>query len=1088
MDNIEQIYELTPMQQGMLFHSTFEQESGLYIVQIRLDLQGELNKSAFAEAWQQVVNRHPVLRTAFYSEALDKPLQVVFDDVQAHLAHADWSGLSATEQAAELASFLQADRARGFELEKPSQMRVTLIDLGEGNWHAVWSSHHLLMDGWAVHLVLKEFFLLYESLVKGEGLQLDSPRPYLDYLLWLHGQDAAEAEPFWKQYLEGWTAPTPLGIYRATSETFEKANFGAEQVLLTAEQTRRLNEWAREQHLTLNTLVQGAWALVLSRYSNEDDVLFGTVVSGRPADLPDVEKMVGLFINTLPARVRVQDEQTVAAWLQDLQAAQAELRLYEHCSLTDVQRWSDAEKGTNLFESLFVFENYQVEEGSHGEGSGLALTGMEFFERPHYPLNIVAVPGEQLQLKVMYDGQRFENGAIQRLLGHLQQVMEQFLLAPDQLLGDIDLLTSEEREQLLVGWNETARPYPNLSIAEAFEQQADATPDRVALLFGNRTMTYRELDESANRLARHLQAAGLAPGDFAGLCLERSFELIVCLLAILKAGAAYVPLDPSYPADRLSYMMEDARLNMLVGTANLLEKLPGSQALRVALDANQEAVAAQSPERLGITVSLDACAYVNYTSGSTGRPKGVLTPHRGVLRLVKGADYADFDSAHVFLQFAPVAFDAATFEIWGSLLNGARLAIYEHPHVSLEEVGRSVRDYGVTTMWLTAGLFHQMVEHRPEDLAGVSQLLAGGDALSVSHVKKILQHLQPGGRVINGYGPTESTTFAVCCTVTDAQDLTTSVPIGRPIANTQVYVLDRRLHPVPVGAIGELYIGGDGLALGYLNRPDLTEAAFVPHPFAKEPGARLYKTGDLVRWLTDGRLEFVGRADNQVKIRGFRIEPGEVEAALQDHAAVRSAVVLPRLDPTGAKCLVAYLVLEPGAESTTQQVRRDLQTSLPAYMIPSLFVTLDEMPLNANGKVHRQALPEPVWSLRDLEEETVAPRTEMEVLVARVWADALGLPEVGVTHNFFELGGHSLIVTLIVTRLREELAVEVPMSALFDCPTVETLAAMLSERAQAAEPEIERITRTEDILPDDLDLDGLSDEEVEALLAGLLAE
>ncbi|HVF48754.1 MAG TPA: amino acid adenylation domain-containing protein, partial [Pyrinomonadaceae bacterium] len=650
-----------------------------------------------------------------------------------------------------------------------------------------------------------------------------------------------------------------------------------------------------------------------------------------------------------------------------------------------------------------------------------------------------------------YSTDLFDATTIERMAAHLETLLEGIVESPESRLSALPLLTTEERQKLLVGWNDTFTDYPRaLCIHELFEAQAVRTPDAVALLSADGEVTYGELNARANQLAHYLRMQGVGAEVLVGLCVERSVEMIVGLLGILKAGAAYLPLDAQYPLERLAFMLEDAQVPVLLTQESLLDSLPAHWGQVVCLDSDWESIEGSGDENPRVEVNPENLAYVIYTSGSTGKAKGVSVPHRAVVRLVKETNYAEFGAEEVFLQLAPISFDASTFEIWGSLLNGARLALMPPQSPSLEEIGAALGRYGVTTLWLTAGLFNLMTDERPEDLKQLRQLLAGGDVLSPSHVSKYLSGCDDNRRLINGYGPTEGTTFTCCHTMTRESEIDASVPIGTPLANTQVYVLDARMQLVPAGVVGNLYIGGDGLSRGYLNRPELTAEKFTPNPFSAEPGTRLYETGDRARFLADGSVEFLGRLDNQVKIRGFRIEPGEIDAALKQHRSVREALVLAHEDEAGDKRLTAYVVAADSDDPpAATDLRRFLSGRLPEYMLPAFFVVLDEFPLTSNGKVDRRALPAPDIEQRSGALETAMPLTPVQELLANIWCEVLGLGRVGVEEDFFELGGHSLLATQVVSRVRERFGVELALREMFERPTVAGLASIIEDGMQA---------------------------------------
>ena len=646
-------------------------------------------------------------------------------------------------------------------------------------------------------------------------------------------------------------------------------------------------------------------------------------------------------------------------------------------------------------------------------------------------------------------------------LADLQQRFLRLLAAvadPDQPIGQLDILAPEERERILYDWNATARAVPSATLPELFAAQVKTTPAATAVVFEDTSLTYDELDAHSSQLAHHLRALGVGPEVVVGLCVERSLEMLVGLLGILKAGGAYLPLDPDYPPERLAFMLQDAGARVLVTQAVLLSHLPADAARIVCLDADRPTIAQQPTAAPASFLHPQNPAYVIYTSGSTGKPKGVVVAHHNVVRLVKSANYVELTPDDVFLHLAPLTFDASTFEIWGALLNGAKLVIYPDGPLDIARLDRTIAEAGISVLWLSAALFHRVVDEGLPAIACVKKLLAGGDVLSVSHVRQAIAALN-GGQLINGYGPTEGTTFSACFPATGPTDFHDSVPIGRPIWNTQVYVLDDGLEPVPAGVSGELYIAGAGLARGYLGRAGLTAERFVADPFGPG-GSRMYRTGDLARWRADGVLDFLGRADAQMKLRGFRIEPGEIEAALVRHAGVAQAAVIAREDQPGDKRLVAYVVPAGDQAVDPAALRAHLGQSLPDYMVPSAFVALDRLPLTPNGKLDRKALPAPDRTPSTLRR---APRTPQEEMLCVLFAEVLGLERVGIDDNFFALGGHSLLATRLISRIRATLDVELAIRSLFEAPTVEALVKRLDEDAQTARPALRAVARPAEI-------------------------
>jgi amino acid adenylation domain-containing protein len=867
-DNIEDFYPLSPMQQGMLFHTLYAPETGTYFEQLTCTLRGNLQAAAFARAWQQVLDSHPILRTGFTGEGLKEPVQVVYRRVRLPLAQEDWRGLSRATQQLRLEGFLEAERRRGFVLSEPPLMRLALFRVSDDAHQLVWSHHHILLDGWSVPMLLQEVLACYEAFSNGRAAQLPPRRPYRDYLVWLRRQDLARAEAFWRATLKGFGAPTPLVVDRPRDCVASLPEQYAEQEIhLPAALTGKLQAFAREHHLTVSTLVHGAWAMLLSRYSGEDDVVFGSTVSGRPVDLPGSEAMIGLFINTLPVRVRLSRTLGAKDWLRALQAQLVEARQFEYSPLVDVQRLSDVPRGTPLFESLLVFENYPIADTLRQQSGSLVVEDVQAPETTNYPLNLVAGLAEELVLKIAYDRRRFDDAAVERMLGHLATVLEATATNPKRSLAELPYLTAEEWQQSVIEWNPAGWASASDTTAHTLiEAAAERTPEAVALVFGPEQLTYGELNRRANRLAHDLVRRGVGPESLVGICIEPSFDLIVSVLAVLKAGAAFVPLDPAYPADRLAFMVEDSRTGLVLTHSDLLDRLPGV-GVCLCVDRDGAAFAGARDANLAVPVDAANLAYVIYTSGSTGRPKGVLLQHGGLCNLVWALieDFAIGAGSRV-LQFSAFSFDAAIAEIFPTLVAGGTLVLAPREELrSVEDLRRLLREQRITTVTLPPSLLAILPADGLPDLRTV---VSAGEACPAA----LAAIWTPGRRFVNGYGPTETTVGATDYHVDGKlPEGAEGVPIGRGIANVRVYLLDEELAPVAVGMLGEICIGGPGVARGYLGRPELTAQRFVPDPFSRLPGERLYRSGDLARFRSDGLLEFAGRCDNQVKLRGFRI-------------------------------------------------------------------------------------------------------------------------------------------------------------------------------------------------------------------------
>jgi len=1056
----EAYYPLSPLQQHLLIYFLYDQKPSAHIKQLIGSLHEDLNTSAFVQSWQRVIERYSILRTSFHQETTAQFMQVVHTQVELPLEQQNWCGLPGSEQDNQLQAYLESDHQRGFDLQVAPLMRLALFQLAEANYKLIWTFHSALLDKVSVVLLLKEVFAFYEAFCNGYNLQLETPRPYRDYIDWLKQQSPSQAEAFWREQLRGFSAPTPIPIakrYGTGEKSLEQqaasASYAVRELRLSPTSTTALQDLAETHDLTLNTLLQGAWALLLSRYSTCEDVVFGATRDCRHSGINTIESMVGLLSNILPVRVKVTYEKLLLPWLKSLQAQEVALADYEHIPLLQIAEWSEIPRGEPLFNSILIFENYELNtEINSQDGNGKHLN-VQLLEPIHYPLTLNVYGGSQLSLKLNYDPRRFEEDAIVRMLGHLKTLLEGMVMNPQQRLCDLPLLTSAEQHQLLVEWNTTQVDYPrDQCIHQLFEEQVKRTPEAIAVVMpsiSHRTdkqLTYRELNRRANRLAHNLQQLGVGANTFVALCMERSIEMIVAILGILKAGGVYVPLDPAYPQERLTWMLEDTNAPVLLTQSHLSDRLPPHQARVICLDANWGTEPQLDEVSFPCNVTSSSLAYINYTSGSTGRPKGVTVPHRAVLRLVFGTRYAQLDVNQTILQLAPISFDAATFEIWGALLHGARCVLFPGNGIpDPRELGRIINGCKVSTLWLTAALFNTIITEAPEALVGVRELLTGGEALSVAHIQKA-QELLPETQLINGYGPTENTTFTCCYRIPRPLDAKlTSIPIGRPIANTEVYILNAELQPVPIGVAGELYIGGDGLAQGYLNRPDLTETKFVPHPFRQNSTARLYKTGDQVRYLPDGNIEFIGRQDDQIKIRGYRIELGEIEATLGQHDSVRDVVVIMREDTAGDKRLVAYVTPQGNLQPNANQLKDYLKQRLADYMVPAAIVVLDKIPLTPNGKADRRALPIPAKKIDKSNENFVAPSTVTEKVLAEIWCDVLGLERIGIQDNFFDLGGTSLLGFQLIARAQKHFGTDFKVVKLYQYPTISSLAKYISQ-------------------------------------------
>jgi amino acid adenylation domain-containing protein len=1063
-------------QQRLWFLHQVEPDSIAYNMPTALRLTGRLNTDALEWGINEIIRRHESLRTTF--RLVDnQPVQIIAEQLTLKMPIVELQNFPAEEREAMVMQLAAEEVQRLFDIETGPLVRARLLRLNAEECVLLFTMHHIISDGWSMGVLVNEMAALYRSYIDAQPSPLtELPVQYADFAEWqrewLTKENLERQLQYWKQQL-GSELPVlelPTDSVRPPRQSFRGA---VRRFALSEELSAAIKSLGRQESATLFMTLLAAFQSLLHRYTNQTDILVGTAIANR--NRAEIEGLIGFFVNTLVLRTDFSGHPTFRELLRRIR--DLTLGAYAHQDLPferiveELQPARDLSRNP-IFQVSFNLQNAPIQEL---ELPGLTIRTQEFESlttRFDLECHMWDMAGG-LQGFLFFSTDLFEEATIERLLAHYRKFLEEVVANPDQRVSEIQFLTEDERHKLLFEWNDTQHPITrDICIHHLFEAQAAKMPSALAVEFAGEQLTYAELNERANQLARYLRGLGVGPESLVGICIERSNEMLIGLLAILKAGGAYVPLDLAYPPQRLSFMIKDARPSVVLTKQGWLQRLPESEAQIVCVDAITELLEQASPENLHATVTSENVAYVIYTSGSTGIPKGVAVPHRAVIRLVRETYYIRFAADEVFLQLAPVSFDASTLEIWGSLLNGARLVIMPPQTPSLAELGAALRDYDVTTLWLTAGLFHLMVDERLEDLGGVRQLLAGGDVLSAAHVQRYLAATD-NGVLINGYGPTENTTFSCTHRMAAGWELRgSSVPIGRPIKNTQVYVLDQRMEPAPIGVAGELYLGGAGLAREYLRRPELTAEKFVPHPYSAEAGARLYHTGDQVRWLADGTLEFVGRVDQQVKVRGFRIELGEIEAALGEQEEVKEAVVITREESGGEKRLVAYVVPRTEVQSMHQErvqlisrLRVHLEEKLPDYMIPASFVLLDALPLTPNHKVDRRALPAPDEARPEQAGEFVAPSTPIEELLSRLWAEVLRVESVGVHDDFFTLGGHSLLATRLVSRVRESFGVELPVRSLFETPTVRDLAghveAALRDRVGEQSPPIIRVSRDE---------------------------
>ena len=1020
---------------------------------------------AMRTAWQRIIDRYTILRTSFNWENLELPEQIVHRHVEVPFFVEDWRGAGGSIQEMRLRRLLREDREKGFDLHTAPLLRVFLLHLTDESWYFVFSHHHLLLDGWSKNQLNNELRLFYDAARVGSEIRPAPTRPFRDYIDYLEGLDAHEAEAFWRRYLDGIMAPTPLPAEIAGSSRMgRRLSFAEWSITIPEERKEQLLEVARQCHVTLNTLLLGAWGILMSRYCGQRDVLFGMLVSGRPPGLAGSESMVGMFLNALPVRVRVKEEEVFATWLENLQVELAEFREYEHTALRSIQEWVQIPKGTPLYECIVVNTNTLGTRSGEGaaQPQGMARRAMASSVQQNVPLHLdMETVGADLLFKMTYDARRFEGASITRLMEHLESILESIAENPERRVADLQLMTARERQQILADWNRTECPIPkHEGLFRLFEQQAERVPDAEAVRFRGESRTYREVNSEANRLAHFLRGRGAGCGDFVGICIPRSFEMVTALLAVLKSGAAFVPLDPGFPRERLDFMLQDSGVKLILAVSSLRNVFSGGTTELICIDESAAAWAETRYDNPEPVTGPEDLAYILYTSGSTGTPKGVAIPHRvAINRLHTEHDPIGPDEA--FCAKTTLNFVDSIWELFSAWTYGLRVTLV--PEELLPDPARLVdalAESKATRLVLVPSLLRNLLESElplAERLPKLRHWISSGEPLSPDLCRKFAE-LLPDRILTNLYGTSEVWDATRC----DSRDRPPgeALPIGRAMGNVRAYILDPDLRPVPVGVRGELFIGGAGLARGYWNRPELTEEKFIRNPFLE--GERLYRTGDEVRWLPDGNIEHLGRLDQQFKLRGFRIEAGEIESVLRRHSGLKNVVIA----VTEGEQLAAFVVPVEKGGPDVAALRNFAREHLPEVMRPSLWRLLDALPLTPSGKVDRRALLKLETGVDESNgrDESEKLGTQIEKDISEVWKGVLGIPSLGLRDNVFDMGAHSLAATRAAVRLGKALGRQVPLRAVFEHPTVEALAGWVEKALEEGEkeealPELQRAER-----------------------------
>lgn len=1039
--DIQDVYELTPLQQGLLFHCLQAPSAGFYIEQMHFTMRGELRVDVIREAWKTIIARHPGLRTSFSWEDINRPVQIVHGDATLPCDEVDLSGLPADEREQRFTEYLLAERRRGFDLESAPLLRLTVFRFDADTFRLAWRFSHLVMDGWSFGLIMSDFVQLYKAIYHGREITLPTPNGPSDYVAWWRRQDQDAAKAYWTEALAGYEPPAPLDLGDRIDRDDAAApedlgDPGSDPVrhgyvaLELGELGERLREFSRDHRLTLNTLVQGAWTLVLARCYGGSDITVGATMSHRPADLPGCESIVGPLIVTLPVRSTVDPTRTVEEWLHAVQSGVMSARDHAGAPLPVIRGWADAPRTADLFETIVSYENVPIPDISFAD-ENMELLGFDVDGRPQYPMSLIVLPGDEIPLRLIFDRSRFTATSARRMLARVRTALAAFVGAPDRVLGDVDVVPTEERSAIMAMARRTETVPADESLPSVIRGHAARLPDKVALVGKDASLTFAELVAEADRVAAALRAAGVRPGDRVAICADRTPRLVVGMLGILAAGAAYVPLDPTHPPGRHTFVLDDSGAAVLLTESAVA---PETQLPVVLLDGELPGPAEP------VEVAPDDAAYVMYTSGSTGEPKGVQVSHRNVLRLVRGGrSELDLGEDDVWAMFFSPAFDGATYELWGSLATGARLVVVPH------DVSRSPEDLlallageRVTVATMTPSAFQQLVsaESTSDFELSLRVQVLGGEKVDPSTLAEWFERHPERPWVVNAYGPTEATVWVCHHRVLPAEAAEGSRRslIGRPLPDTAIYPLDATGKLAPLGAPGELHLAGPGVAAGYVNRPDQNARRFVPDTFSAN-GARMYASGDLGRFTVDGELDYLGRVDSQVKVRGYRVELGEIENRLRAHPGVRAAVALVR-----GEQLFGYVVPAGEPVPAGELVRHCAQT-LPEFMVPATVTALDEIPLTSNGKLDHSALPDAERPAS--ETEYVAPRGPTETRLAEILSEVLGVARVGVDDDLQELGLHSLLATRAVNAIRASWQVNIPLRRLFETPTIAAIAGII---------------------------------------------
>ncbi|TFV07231.1 amino acid adenylation domain-containing protein, partial [Bacillus stratosphericus] len=1034
---VEDVFELSPMQKGMLFHSDLD--SSLYTEQLEFDLCGNLDVDTWVKSLEILMQKYSILRMNIFKGWNDTPLQIIYKYKSCPWIYEDLRTMNKEEF---IEAYTVENKTRGFNLEVDTLIRLAVFHTENKTHRIILTFHHILMDGWSISILLKEWLKQYESLMLGKDDRYETNLPpYSRYIKWLSQQDKKTSANYWSNYLANYEEQTTIP-YSKSAKPLKKYQSKTVASRINAVLTSQLQQIAHRNQVTMNTVIQALWGILLQKYNRSEDVVFGSIVSGRTEEIPSIENMIGLFINTVPVRVQSEEGMTFT----ELTRKMSELAILStpHSTYPLYEIQAQTEQKQNLINHIMVFENYPISQLTKREISNektLNVANLRGIEQTNYDFNIVVIPGNELEFIFQFNQNVYDERNVEQISSHFSNLVQQVVLTPDIPLEKLSVISIDEKNKILTDFNDTKTDYPRTkTIQELFEEQVELVPNQIAVSYKDQQLTYKDLNERANKLARMLKAEGVGPDRLVAIMVERSLDMIVGILGILKAGGAYLPIDTDYPENRVRYMIEDSGAELLLSQSNLQSNIPQESKV---FYLDEQSSYHQDATNLENKIESTHLAYVIYTSGTTGKPKGVMTLHRNIVRVVKNTNYIDITKDDNVLQLSSYSFDGATFDIFGALLNGAKLIIApKETMLNISTLADLIKNQRISVMFITTAFFNVLVDLDVNCLSGIRKILFGGEQVSVKHVRKAFQVLGPN-KIKHVYGPTESTVFATYYDVEEMQDGELNIPIGKPISNTEIYIVDKFNHLLPIGVEGELCISGDGLARGYLNSLDVTKEKFIENPY--NSGECMYRTGDLARWLPDGNIEYLGRVDHQVKIRGYRIEIGEVETALLNIKEVQEAIVIADKDGNDEKALCAYFVAEH--PYPIRELKDRLSELLPSYMIPAFFVQMEKMPLTPNGKIDRNSLAKQKKQLHT-ENEFVVSRNSVEEGLVDIWREILGVERVGVKDNFFDIGGHSLRATNLAAKINKKFKVDISLREIFSDPTIEQLATIIENREQ----------------------------------------